>query len=59
MDAVRQWVYEPAVIDGKPRSIIFTVTVRFSLKDSKREVAVSNGAVGGVIAPKKYQTRTS
>lgn len=49
MDAVRQWVYEPAVIDGKPRSIIFTVTVRFSLKDSKGEVAVS----GGVVAPKK------
>jgi TonB family protein len=49
VDAVRQWVYEPAIIDGKPRSIIFTVTVRFGLKGSKPETAVSGGVVGGVI----------
>lgn len=33
VDAVRQWKYEPVVIDGKPRGIVFTITVRFSLKD--------------------------
>jgi len=33
IDAVRQWVYEPMVIEGKPRGCIFTVTVRFELKD--------------------------
>ena len=33
IDAVRQWVYEPAVIGGRPREITFTVTVRFSLSD--------------------------
>lgn len=49
VEAVRQWIYEPAVIDGKPRSIIFTVTVRFSLKNSSSEVAVSGGVVGGVL----------
>ncbi len=43
IESVRQWVYEPAVIDGKPRSIIFTVTVRFTLKDAKPDVAVSDG----------------
>jgi TonB family protein len=32
IDAVRQWIYEPMVIDGKPRAAIFTVTVRFTLK---------------------------
>ena len=32
IDAVRQWVYEPMVINGKPRGVIFTVTVRFQLK---------------------------
>jgi protein TonB len=32
IDAVRQWVYEPMVINGRPRGVIFTVTVRFELK---------------------------
>ena len=32
IDAVKQWVYEPMIIDGKPRGVIFTVTVRFQLK---------------------------
>ncbi len=31
-DAVRQWVYEPMIINGRPRGVIFTVTVRFTLK---------------------------
>jgi len=32
IDAVRQWVYEPMIIQGRPRGVIFTVTVRFKLK---------------------------
>ena len=32
IDAVRQWVYEPMIINGRPRGVIFTVTVRFTLK---------------------------
>ena len=32
IDAVRQWVYEPMVINGRPRGVIFTVTVHFKLK---------------------------
>jgi outer membrane biosynthesis protein TonB len=32
IDAVKQWVYEPFVKDGKPTPIAFTVTVRFQLK---------------------------
>jgi len=35
MDAVRQWVYEPMVINGKPREVIFTVTVRFGLNKTQ------------------------
>lgn len=31
-DAVRQWVYEPMVLDGRPQPVIFTVTVEFVLK---------------------------
>lgn len=33
IDAVRQWKYEPLVIDGKPRKAIFIVAVRFLLKE--------------------------
>jgi protein TonB len=32
VNAVRQWVYEPMVINGRPRPVTFTVTVRFVLK---------------------------
>lgn len=32
IDAVMQWIYEPMMIKGEPKGIIFTVTVRFSLK---------------------------
>jgi protein TonB len=32
IDAVRQWVYEPMIINGRPRGVIFTVTVTFQLK---------------------------
>jgi periplasmic protein TonB len=32
IDAVKQWVYEPLILDGKPTPVIFTVTVRFLLK---------------------------
>jgi TonB family protein len=32
IDAVKQWIYEPVVINGKPRTVTFTVTVTFRLK---------------------------
>lgn len=32
VDAVRQWVYEPLLVNGRPRSVTFTVTVRFVLR---------------------------
>jgi len=32
VDAVRQWLYEPMVINGKPRGVIFVVTVTFKLR---------------------------
>jgi protein TonB len=31
-DAVRQWLYEPMVVNGRPRGVVFTVTLRFELK---------------------------
>jgi TonB family protein len=46
IDAVKQWVYEPMIIDGKPREVTFTVTVQFSLDKEKKPVV--GGVVGGV-----------
>ncbi len=49
IDAVMQWVYEPFIIDGKPRGVIFTVTVRFMLKSEKKKQIKAPGVEGGVV----------
>jgi TonB family protein len=48
-DAVRQWVYAPLLIDGKPRPVVFTVTVRFDPENKSSSVGVKGGVVGGVV----------
>ena len=45
IDALKQWVYEPVIVDGKPVPMTFTVTVQFKLDDKKPEVG---GVVGGI-----------
>ncbi len=30
--AVRQWIYEPMIVNGRPRGLVVTVTLRFELK---------------------------
>lgn len=35
MDAVRQWIYEPRIIDGRPREMVFTTTVTFEIEEGK------------------------
>ena len=52
VDAVKQWVYEPLVEDGRPREITFTVTVRFDPDKEKAKaspVGVEGGVEGGVV----------
>ncbi|MEW5900093.1 MAG: energy transducer TonB, partial [Acidobacteriota bacterium] len=44
IDAVKQWVYEPLIIDGKPRKALFTTTVHFKL-DEKDIEKFAEGAV--------------
>ena len=34
LDAVRQWRYEPTLLNGVPTSVIMTATVNFSLPPS-------------------------
>jgi len=31
IEAVKQWMYEPMIINGRPRAVIFRVTVTFNL----------------------------
>ena len=62
IDAVRQWVYEPLIISGKPRGVIFTVTVRFTLDGKGKETAgrVTGGVIGeGSGAPLKLTSAPS
>ena len=46
LDAVKQWVYEPMIINGKPQPVVFTVTVMFTLDDQKKPAG--GGVIGGV-----------
>ena len=46
VDAVKQWVYEPMIIDGKPFGVVFTITCRFSLKNGKRGKSYEGGVTG-------------
>jgi TonB family protein len=50
IDAVKQWVYEPMLIDGKPRKVVFTVTARFALKDGPKPGIPDEFAAGAVKA---------
>jgi TonB family protein len=49
VDAVKQWVYEPLIEDGRPREITLTVTVRFD-PDKEKAKASPAGVEGGVVA---------
>jgi TonB family protein len=51
VDAVKQWKYEPLIIDDKPIAVIFTVTVRFKLKD--RDITEGAVEAGDDVAPPK------
>jgi periplasmic protein TonB len=33
VQAVKQWIYEPYMINGNPRPVVFTVNINFSLKN--------------------------
>jgi TonB family protein len=48
IDAVRQWIYKPLIVEGKPVEAVFTVTVRFSLDGQKSAKAIDEFARGAV-----------
>ena len=47
VEAVKKWRYEPLIKDGEPRSVVFSVTVNFRL----RETAQGAVEAGGDIEP--------
>ncbi len=51
IDAVRQWIYEPMIIDGQPKEAIFTTTVRFELKDEGKKAQAAGTSTGDVLVP--------
>jgi TonB family protein len=52
IDAVKQWVYEPMMIDGQPKEAVFTTTVRFALDDKKPAgQGQKPGETGEVLVP--------
>jgi TonB family protein len=57
LDAVRQWKYEPLVVDGRPRKVVFTATVRFTVDEPQHRASdkFAEGAVKaeGAIKPPK------
>lgn len=53
--AVKQWKYEPFLIDGQARELNFTVQINFEL-NGKKAGGVVGGVVGGVLfEPKKNE----
>jgi len=54
IDAVKQWVYEPMIIDGEPKGVVFTVTCAFKLTEPKRAVKLDEPvrAEGDIKPPK-------
>ena len=55
IEAVKQWKYEPLIVDGKARSVIFTVTVNFILKDGGASKSLEKFAQGAVKAEGEIQ----
>jgi TonB family protein len=50
IDAVKQWVYEPKIVNGEPREVIFTATVRFQKDEKKDEGSlVARGMISSVV----------
>ena len=52
LDAVKQWVYEPLIVDGKPKPAVFTVTIRFKLNGDENKAddieEMTKGAVRAI-----------
>lgn len=44
IDAVKQWIYEPLIVEGRAREAVFTTTVHFKLMPGEVEIARAPGS---------------
>jgi TonB family protein len=52
IDAVKQWQYEPLIVDGQPKEAVFTTTVVFKLNGAKKEGAEPAAGTKDQVQPK-------
>ncbi len=52
IDAVKQWVYEPLIIDGAAKEAVFTTTIAFKLNGAKKEGAEPAAGTKDQVQPK-------
>jgi TonB family protein len=55
--AVKQWRYEPLVLEGQPRMVVFSVTVRFKLYAGEKDIEEGAVVAGDEISPPKQIKR--
>ncbi len=48
VNAVKQWIYEPCIENGKPVPVVFAVTVTFRLGQDQMKSGVASGVKGGL-----------
>lgn len=55
--AVKQWKYEPLILEGKSRKVVFTVTVRFKLYPEIQDISEGAVVAGDDISPPELLKR--
>jgi L-ribulose-5-phosphate 3-epimerase len=50
-DAVKKWLYEPLVLDGRRRPIVFTVTMNFSVSGRSKKAEIEEPKLRRQITP--------
>lgn len=48
MEAVKQWVYQPTLLNGEPVEVVTDVDVNFTLAEKNKAAAAANAGTGGV-----------
>ncbi|MFW6132011.1 MAG: M56 family metallopeptidase, partial [Candidatus Aminicenantaceae bacterium] len=48
VDAVKQWIYEPFIVDGKARPVVFIETLEFRLNLTNAENVSEKDNIGGI-----------
>jgi protein TonB len=55
LDAVKQWVYEPTIVNGKPIPVVMTVTVNFTLDAAPPQPAEPPATFDALLAAARFE----